>query len=799
MTDYTDIHTIPQPHNTNKTLFPHQLASVYNMEQLERNKRVETLNGMKETKLGLHSDISGYGKCMGIDTPILMFNGTVKKIQDVAVGDLLMGDDSTKRQVKSLARGRELMYRIDQEVGDSYTVNESHILSLKHGGVVMDICVKDYIELSKQDKNSLTGYKVGVEYKEQYISINPYTLGVFFYANSTISNIKIPQNYLTNSRKNRLLLLAGFIDSCGQYLSHMYIVSSGNIILDTAIISLARSLGYKVQTTDIDIVITGNDLTEIPTRNIKCEYKTTNVDVLCTGITVTPICIDDYYGFEIDGNHRYVLGDYTVTHNTLSVATLVLRDKMDWDMDMPYAQEIINTESAGLICNRVINRYIKINATLVLIDQSIVQQWTEEIGVVNLRCKSITTKNDIKNLNLENIDIVLVVPTMYNKLVSYYTKYAWKRFIFDEPGHIRVPDMKEVIAGFYWFVTATPSSICSLHRGCRRSFIKDIIGQGLWDFDCIFEGMVVKNDSVFVKESFAMPETTHVSYECYQPVYNTINKFVSNEVLAMVEAGDIHGAINALGGTHTSNIVELIKCRKLEEISELEDELETSVDSDVSGLVTSIDNLHSQINDLHGKFEERLKGSCNICLDNIISPVLVPCCQNIFCGNCLISWLKNHDGCPICRSKIPISSLVYISTNTSHEDVQNTPIRTMTKLETISEILNSKIKRKVIIYSAYEDTFIPICNMLTDNNIKFSELYGTVIQRHRALDAYKSGENDVIFLTCKSNGAGVNLKETTDIILYHDVTKYTENHILGKALRIGRTIPLKVHHLKIKS
>ena len=42
-----------------------------------------------------------------------------------------MGDDSKVRHVKTVCSGRELMYRIDQEYGDSYTVNESHILSLK--------------------------------------------------------------------------------------------------------------------------------------------------------------------------------------------------------------------------------------------------------------------------------------------------------------------------------------------------------------------------------------------------------------------------------------------------------------------------------------------------------------------------------------------------------------------------------------------------------------------------------------------------------------------------------------------
>ena len=72
-----------------------------------------------------------YGKCLGKDTKVLMYNGDVKNVQDIVVGDVLMGDDSTPRNVLTLARGREQMYRISSKKGDSYTCNESHILSLK--------------------------------------------------------------------------------------------------------------------------------------------------------------------------------------------------------------------------------------------------------------------------------------------------------------------------------------------------------------------------------------------------------------------------------------------------------------------------------------------------------------------------------------------------------------------------------------------------------------------------------------------------------------------------------------------
>ena len=73
----------------------------------------------------------GTGKCLAKDTPVIMFNGQIKKVQNIQIGECIMGDDSTPRFVLSLSSGKEMMYKIKQSLGDNYIVNESHILSLK--------------------------------------------------------------------------------------------------------------------------------------------------------------------------------------------------------------------------------------------------------------------------------------------------------------------------------------------------------------------------------------------------------------------------------------------------------------------------------------------------------------------------------------------------------------------------------------------------------------------------------------------------------------------------------------------
>ena len=73
---------------------------------------------------------AGTGKCLGFNTPIIMFDGSIKMVQDIKDGDLIMGDDSTSRKVLSTVRGEDEMYKVTNRYGDSYVVNSVHILKI---------------------------------------------------------------------------------------------------------------------------------------------------------------------------------------------------------------------------------------------------------------------------------------------------------------------------------------------------------------------------------------------------------------------------------------------------------------------------------------------------------------------------------------------------------------------------------------------------------------------------------------------------------------------------------------------
>jgi hypothetical protein len=207
---------------------PHKIQKFLNKIDRKMNKAVYGHEEAKESVLQMMSQMirnpkakgnvfalygpPGNGKCFLKNTKILMYNGSIKNVQDIIVGDQIMGDDSKPRNVLSLGNGIDKMYDIISK-NEKYTVNSEHILCLKTSGLnsvikignkykvkyfnpqtykfeyktynnyndanhhlfkkvssqeqIIEITVNDYLTLSKHIRNKLKGYKSGVDFIEK--------------------------------------------------------------------------------------------------------------------------------------------------------------------------------------------------------------------------------------------------------------------------------------------------------------------------------------------------------------------------------------------------------------------------------------------------------------------------------------------------------------------------------------------------------------------------------------------------------------------------------------------------------
>ena len=158
-------------------------------------------NDAKGSAIYNHAVFIAGMRCLGVGTEVLMYDGTLKKIEDIVVGDRVMGPNSLPRNVLCTDKGQSNLYYVEQSCATNYIVNENHILSLKkaksvvgassnaYGGIynrysnlpdIVNIPIKDYLNQSKKWKYFFRGYTAGfISFEEQPIPIDPYFLGLW--------------------------------------------------------------------------------------------------------------------------------------------------------------------------------------------------------------------------------------------------------------------------------------------------------------------------------------------------------------------------------------------------------------------------------------------------------------------------------------------------------------------------------------------------------------------------------------------------------------------------------------------
>ena len=341
--------------------------------------------------------------CHAKGQPILMADGTVKNVEDIVVGDIVMGWQGPQT-VMELKRGRQQMAKIIPKKGKSFVVNLDHVLTviLTNGshkttggyryGSIVDIKVKDYLKLLNTTKCAMKLFSVAINsWESKNLPFNPYFVGALLgdggmSSRSTVTftseksimwemisdecnangwklgstnehitwritkapalfkwlrdsrlfpvscgNKFVPHDYKTGSRTQRLQLLAGLLDTDGHYHhSNGYEITLKSFRLSEDIVFIARSLGLSAYTKSCtkksSTGVVGNYFRTHISGNVdiipcRVDYKKAyprkqKKDVLRRGFEIELLEEDDYYGFSLDGDGRFLLGDFTVTHNT---------------------------------------------------------------------------------------------------------------------------------------------------------------------------------------------------------------------------------------------------------------------------------------------------------------------------------------------------------------------------------------------------------------------------------------------------------------------------------------------------
>jgi hypothetical protein len=361
--------------------------------------------------------------CLGKDTPILMYDGSIKPIQDIRVGDKVMGVDSTPRNVLSVSTGIDKLYKIKPVKGDSWICNSQHLLTVYDQNIARNNKVKkeenqlnplvDYpiSKILKRPVEKTTGAKMklqlqrtGVDFPEQELPLDPYFVGLWIAEGSKNKNdvsnfsinendtvlinylenfkfegekvsvhkrkergcyginvklrkgrinpirailknfakekgrLNIPKEYFINSQENRLNLIAGILDGDGHLdNNNCYQLITKYKEISDLVVFLCRSLGLaaycckkigRIKSLNFEgeyysISISGNtNIIPVKVKRKKAKERKQIKTVLRTGFWIEEIGVGKWYGFKVDKDERFLLGDFTITHNSGKTHTL---------------------------------------------------------------------------------------------------------------------------------------------------------------------------------------------------------------------------------------------------------------------------------------------------------------------------------------------------------------------------------------------------------------------------------------------------------------------------------------------
>lgn len=338
-----------------------------------------TIVGMAQDFVGSNNinlimPIGQFG-CLDPETNIYTKNLRIKKAKDIIIGDELIGDDGTFRKVLKTISGIDDMYKIKIKINDicndSIIINKEHILTLSykknkiiewneetqfyeysyfdtksfkiihskilnytdnteelikiklsHIPEIFDIKLIDFLEKFNNNLNDFRCIKnynvINWPYKE--VKYNPYDLG-----NNIIVNQYIPEEYIINDKSIRLEFLAGVIDKIGEIKYEYYkpyILLPKNKLTTHAlrmIKIICATLGYNALFGKKQLTIMGINLDNIPLRKIDNKiyyFKNSHYEDYKYEFEIENIGKGKFCGWSLDGNERFLLSNFIVTHNS---------------------------------------------------------------------------------------------------------------------------------------------------------------------------------------------------------------------------------------------------------------------------------------------------------------------------------------------------------------------------------------------------------------------------------------------------------------------------------------------------
>ena len=180
---------------------------------------------------------------------------------------------------------------------------------------------------------------------------------------------------------------------------------------------------------------------------------------------------------------------------------------------------------------------------------------------------------------------------------------------------------------------------------------------------------------------------------------------------------------------------------------------------------------------------------CSICLGELCAPVMSTC-QHYFCQACLLKWRNSgHDNCPLCRTVM--GEHVRCQEFNKPDNTDAALAENMHKLQHILDIINGLVQEspdnRILVFSRFPKVRQRLHAML--EHVPHTQIVAAFQEQD---------EQRVLILSPQSCGVGLNLMQANHVILAEpSFRKTVEEQAYGRAVRIGQTRDVHVHHVAV--
>ena len=358
ITDSQD-NTVFLTNPTNNSISNFQYDRVYDMNTSQE----EIFNTLGKSIIdnafkGYNNCIFAYGQtgCFARGTKCMLYSGENIKVEHVQVGDKLMGDDMTERNVVKLFRGVQPLYKLiplDMRFMNLvHTVNLSHILVLEYKGELIELPLIDY--LKKNNKHEFKMISTSIEYNRAKVDDpNSIVFDDAFSAGNNWYSDDIDNYYKFNSHDIRIDFLLGLIDRFKKNTNYKYPLETCIIVRNpqsgnnnetflltlhnsraVEVINLAQGLGLFSYVDFQRDQFYNKDYTNVIIEDNGLLAKKQGYKIKQTPYDFTTELMGNgyFYGFMLDGNHRFIGANFNVLRNSGKSHTMMGDTNNDWGL-----------------------------------------------------------------------------------------------------------------------------------------------------------------------------------------------------------------------------------------------------------------------------------------------------------------------------------------------------------------------------------------------------------------------------------------------------------------------------------